>query len=37
MLLEHVHPRATFTIFISQMLGMTDSPETHILIFEEDI
>lgn len=25
------------TIFISQMLGMTDSPKTYILIFEEDI
>ena len=34
MLLEHFHPRAAFTIFISQMLDMTDSPEIHILIFE---
>lgn len=34
MLLEHFHPRATLTIFISQMLPMTDSPEMHILIFE---
>lgn len=37
MLLEHFHPQATFTIFISQMLDMTDSPEIHMLILRQDI
>lgn len=34
MLLERFHPKATFTIFISQMLAMTDSPEIHMLMFK---
>lgn len=37
MLLEQIHPQATFTIFISQMLDMTDSPEIHMLILGQDL
>lgn len=37
MLLEHFHPKAKLTIFISQMLDMTDSPEIHIPILRQDI